>query len=97
MTNDNLGFMVFPEITAGIPRAEEAPTDTIHIPAGAKNVEDAKKFLRSSLLPMPDQAQQGDQPAADQQELAGRRRSVPAGRLPDALDGAWRNCPVLRP
>ena len=45
MTNDNLGFMVFPEITAGIPRAEEAPTDTIHIPAGAKNVADAKTFL----------------------------------------------------
>jgi len=45
MTNDNLGFMVFPEITPGIPRAEEAPTDTIHIPAGAKNVADAKKFL----------------------------------------------------
>ncbi len=45
MTNDNLGFMVFPEITAGLKRAEEAPTDTIHIPAGAKNVDDAKKFL----------------------------------------------------
>jgi multiple sugar transport system substrate-binding protein len=45
MTNDNLGFMVFPEITAGLPRAEEAPTDTIHIPAGAKNVDDAKAFL----------------------------------------------------
>ena len=45
MTNDNLGFMVFPEITPGIPRAEEAPTDTIHIPAGAKNVADAKTFL----------------------------------------------------
>ncbi|MCO6187680.1 ABC transporter substrate-binding protein [Rhizobium sp. L1K21] len=45
MTDENLGFMVFPEITPGIPRAEEAPTDTIHIPAGAKNVEDAKKFL----------------------------------------------------
>lgn len=45
MTNDTLGFLVFPEITAGIPRAEEAPTDTIHIPAGAKNVDDAKKFL----------------------------------------------------
>ncbi len=45
MTNDNLGFMVFPEITPGIPRAEEAPTDTIHIPAGAKNVDDAKLFL----------------------------------------------------
>ena len=45
MTNDNLGFMVFPEITPGIPRAEEAPTDTIHITAGAKNVADAKTFL----------------------------------------------------
>lgn len=45
MTNDNLGFMVFPEITAGVARAEEAPTDTIHLTAGAKNPEDAKKFL----------------------------------------------------
>lgn len=45
MTNDTLGFMVFPEITPGIPRAEEAPTDTFHIPSGAKNKEDAKTFL----------------------------------------------------
>jgi multiple sugar transport system substrate-binding protein len=45
MTNDNLGFMVFPEITPGIARAEEAPTDTIHLTSGAKNPEDAKKFL----------------------------------------------------
>ena len=45
MTNDNLGFMAFPEITPGIPRSEDAPTDTIHIPAGAKNVADAKTFL----------------------------------------------------
>ncbi len=45
MTNDNLGFMVFPEITAGIARSEEAPTDTIHLTSGAKNAEDAKKFL----------------------------------------------------
>lgn len=45
MTDENLGFMAFPEIDASIPRAEEAPTDTIHIPAGAKNVEDAKTFL----------------------------------------------------
>lgn len=45
MTDENLGFMIFPEITAGIPRAEEAPTDTIHIPAGAQNPDDAKKFL----------------------------------------------------
>ncbi|WP_378948629.1 ABC transporter substrate-binding protein [Paracoccus sp. R86501] len=45
MTNDNLGFIQFPTINADIPRAEEAPTDTIHIPAGAKNPEDAKLFL----------------------------------------------------
>jgi multiple sugar transport system substrate-binding protein len=51
MTNENLGFMIFPEITPGIPRAEEAPTDTIHIPAGAKNVEDAKKFLAFVVSP----------------------------------------------
>jgi multiple sugar transport system substrate-binding protein len=45
MTNDNLGFMVFPEITAGVARAEEAPTDTVHLTSGAKNPDDAKKFL----------------------------------------------------
>ena len=45
MTNDTLGFMQFPEITPGLARGEEAPTDTIHIPSGAKNVDDAKKFL----------------------------------------------------
>ncbi|MGL4404831.1 MAG: extracellular solute-binding protein, partial [Notoacmeibacter sp.] len=45
MTNDNLGFMVFPEITAGVARAEEAPTDTVHLTSGAKNPADAKKFL----------------------------------------------------
>lgn len=45
MTNETLGFMAFPEITPGVPRAEEAPTDTFHIPSGAKNKEDAKKFL----------------------------------------------------
>ncbi len=45
MTNDNLGFIVFPEITAGIARAEEAPTDTIHLTSGAKNPDDAKTFL----------------------------------------------------
>jgi multiple sugar transport system substrate-binding protein len=45
LTDDTLGFFAFPEITAGVPRAEDAPTDTFHIPAGAKNKEDAKKFL----------------------------------------------------
>jgi multiple sugar transport system substrate-binding protein len=45
MTNETLGFMSFPAITAGIPRGEEAPTDTIHIAANAPNAEDAKAFL----------------------------------------------------
>jgi len=45
MTNDTLGFMPFPMINPDIPRAEEAPTDAVFIPAGAKNVEDAKKFM----------------------------------------------------
>jgi multiple sugar transport system substrate-binding protein len=45
MTNDTLGFMAFPTINPDVARAEEAPTDTIHIPAGAKNVDDAKTFL----------------------------------------------------
>ncbi|MBU2957793.1 ABC transporter substrate-binding protein [Paracoccus sp. 1_MG-2023] len=45
MTDENLGFMPFPTIDDSIARAEDAPTDTIHIPAGAKNPEDAKLFL----------------------------------------------------
>ncbi|MHA7776580.1 ABC transporter substrate-binding protein [Roseibium sp. M-1] len=45
MTNDTLGFMPFPTINPDVVRAEEAPTDTVHIPTGAKNPEDAKKFL----------------------------------------------------
>jgi multiple sugar transport system substrate-binding protein len=44
--------MLFPEITPGIPRAEEAPTDTFHLTAGAKNVADAKTFL--AFLASPD-------------------------------------------
>ena len=45
MTDETLGFMPFPTINPDVARAEEAPTDTIHIPAGATNVEDAKTFL----------------------------------------------------
>ena len=45
LTDDQIGFFQFPEITAGIPVAEDAPIDTFHIPSGAKNKEDAKKFL----------------------------------------------------
>ncbi|MCM2431584.1 extracellular solute-binding protein [Agrobacterium rosae] len=45
LKEEQIGFLPFPEITAGIPVAEEAPTDTFHIPKGAKNKDDAKKFL----------------------------------------------------
>ena len=45
LKEDQIGFLQFPEITAGVPKAEDAPTDTFHIPSGAKNKEDAKKFL----------------------------------------------------
>lgn len=45
LTDDTLGFFQFPEITAGLPKAEDAPTDTFHIPAKASNKADAKKFL----------------------------------------------------
>jgi multiple sugar transport system substrate-binding protein len=45
LTDDQLGFFQFPMIDPSIPMAEEAPTDTIHIPANAKNKVDAKRFL----------------------------------------------------
>lgn len=45
LKDDQLGFFQFPEITPGIDKAEDAPTDTFHIPAKAKNKDDARKFL----------------------------------------------------
>ena len=42
---DNMAFMPFPVIDPAIPSAEDAPMDSIHIPAKAKNKDDAKKFL----------------------------------------------------
>lgn len=46
LTDDQLGFYQFPEITPGIPKAEDAPTDTLHIPAQAQNKEAARAFLQ---------------------------------------------------
>jgi len=45
LSDDQLGFYQFPEITPGIPMAEDAPTDTLHIPAAAQNKEAARAFL----------------------------------------------------
>ena len=51
LDDSSLGLFQFPEITPGIPMAEEAPTDTIHLTAGAKNVVDAKRFLAYTARP----------------------------------------------
>lgn len=45
LSEDQIGFLQFPQINPDLPMAEEAPTDTFHIPSGAKNKEDAKAFL----------------------------------------------------
>ena len=45
LTDDQIDFFPFPEITPGVARAEEAPTDAFFIPANARNKEDARKFL----------------------------------------------------
>ncbi len=40
-----MSFFQFPVIKPGLALGEDAPTDTIHIPAKAKNKADARKFL----------------------------------------------------
>lgn len=51
LKDEQIGFLQFPEITPGLPSAEEAPTDTFHIPAKAKNKADAKVFLAYLATP----------------------------------------------
>lgn len=46
LTDEQLGFYQFPEITPGIAKAEDAPTDTLHIPAQAQNKDNARAFLQ---------------------------------------------------
>ena len=41
----NMSFAQFPVIDPAMPMYEDAPTDTIHIPARAKNKADARRFL----------------------------------------------------
>lgn len=40
-----MGFFQFPQIDPAVGMAEDAPMDTIHIPAKAENKKDARKFL----------------------------------------------------
>jgi multiple sugar transport system substrate-binding protein len=46
LTDDQLDFYQFVEITPGIEKAEDAPTDTFHIPTNAENKENAREFLK---------------------------------------------------
>ena len=46
LDDSKLDFYQFPAITAGVALAEDAPTDTFHIPSGAENPDAAKAFLR---------------------------------------------------
>ena len=46
LDDDKLDFYQFVEITAGIPKGEDAPTDTFHIPTNAANKDAARAFLR---------------------------------------------------
>ncbi len=45
LTYDQIDYFPFPEITPGVPRAEEAPADAFFIPSNATNKENARKFL----------------------------------------------------
>jgi len=45
LSDDQLGFYQFPTIVEGVALAEDAPTDTFHIPTGAANKENARAFL----------------------------------------------------
>ncbi len=46
LDDSKLDFYQFPAINADVELAEDAPTDTFHIPSGAKNKEAAKAFLK---------------------------------------------------
>ncbi|MGR3290967.1 MAG: ABC transporter substrate-binding protein [Paracoccaceae bacterium] len=46
LTDDQLGFYQFPTIVEGVALAEDAPTDTFHIPSGAANKDNARAFLK---------------------------------------------------
>ncbi len=46
LTDDQLDFYQFPAINPDVALAEDAPTDTFHIPANAANKDAARAFLR---------------------------------------------------
>jgi multiple sugar transport system substrate-binding protein len=46
LTDDQLDFYQFPAINPNVELAEDAPTDTFHIPSNAQNKDNARAFLR---------------------------------------------------
>jgi len=46
LSDDQLDFYQFPAINPDVEMAEDAPTDTFHIPANAANKDNAREFLR---------------------------------------------------
>ncbi|NCO21631.1 MAG: carbohydrate ABC transporter substrate-binding protein, partial [Rhodobacterales bacterium] len=46
LDDDKLDFYQFPAINPDVALAEDAPTDTFHIPSAAKNKDAAREFLR---------------------------------------------------
>ena len=42
---DRMDFMAFPAVATGVGRFEDAPVNSVHIPAGARNKGDARRFL----------------------------------------------------
>ncbi len=51
LTDDQLDFYQFPTIDPSVELAEDAPTDTFHIPVNAKNKDNARAFLRFMVSP----------------------------------------------
>lgn len=48
---DKIGYFKFPTVDAKVKPAEDGPTDTMHIPAKAKNKAAARKFLEFAAQP----------------------------------------------
>tara|TARA_R110002072_G_scaffold121180_5_gene254641 strand:+ start:136 stop:1404 length:1269 start_codon:yes stop_codon:yes gene_type:complete len=46
LSDDQIDFYQFPSINPDVALAEDAPTDTFHIPSNAKNKDAAREFLR---------------------------------------------------
>ena len=49
LDDSKLDFHQFPAITPGVALAEDAPTDTFHIPSNATNKDNARAFLRFAV------------------------------------------------